>query len=689
MSEEQDKRPGFWRRMKTATEKSDRDVMLDDDVSRGVEWRPAGDIMAVYFRELEVKTAHRRALDVLPGEAAVVIHRGRVEEVITQKRLKVGGFVQQLGRFLGWPSKLAVLLVDNTAIQIELLYAEPFEEQLRDTDDLGLREVGERAHWRPPLVTADKVRLPARVTAWVEVGLEDLRQNPSIVAGLLGLMKGKRELRHAEVARLIADRGLGQTLQEVVARHDAHTLRANAAIADELLQQARAAVQDAMKAVGLWLRDLRIVWGIAGEDSVEIAAKARDIQERKEERKATSDIKGIESEARVEEAKVGTEQGLQARRTSFGRAETQLDADTAARVKRVERETELSLKRDEDKLSLEVEAARQALDVDRLRKESDIAREMLEAQKRLKIEARQRELDHKRDLASQQSQLNVALIQAAAQTGSLTPDVVAALTRGQALQGAALLGADEAAAVAGAVGSQRELEAYKQGQREDRGHQSNVLQGMGQVAQGFRSPGMMGFAPLMPQVTAQPEAPQQLKRPVAPISHQLPVTGTAACGHCGTAVQSSWMACPACGTAVAAPGVTCPCGATLQDGWKACPACGRSVGEQGAACPCGASIQPGWKACPCCGSAVSQQSEIKCGCGAAVQKDWKACPACGELVQPESIPCCCGASMQPGWKACPACGTPVGGPPQPRVCSCGAAVQTGWKACPACGTAGS
>lgn len=82
-------------------------------------------------------------------------------------------------------------------------------------------------------------------------------------------------------------------------------------------------------------------------------------------------------------------------------------------------------------------------------------------------------------------------------------------------------------------------------------------------------------------------------------------------------------------------GDICPnCGGDVQKGWEACPQCGEDLGNGQNRCPnCGGDIKEGWEACPQCGEALGRGSQNKCpNCGEEIESDWKVCPGCGNVL---------------------------------------------------------
>ena len=576
------------------TRDQEPDFILSDNVARGVEWRPDKTVFGAYFRELEVKTVWARVLDINPGEAAVLVRNGRVDEIITQERLRLGGWWSNLKTSVGLPSNLSVLMLDTTRLELELAFA-------RDNDRFIEAQDVEFTYRRPPLYTRDNLYLPARVTAWASVSLEDLKTRPFVVQALLGLFKGQRFLRHVQVAQLITDSALGNFLMRRVSEHTADEIEENEALEDELVDQAKAAVAGSMQPFGLWLDNLKIVWGRNALQLERLDARASEIRNLGLEREHRAKLEEIRRGGDERVQRIDGDLSIDLRQQTHRREQERDDSDLQRDLDSKERAAALESQKAADRHAFELEGARAALDLQRLSREQELAMGMLEKQKDLKLQERRLELEQRNLVADSQQRMTTALLQAAAQTGNLTPEMIGALMQQSTLQSAAVLGAEEAKAVAEGISSRRELEAYRAGQKEDRAFQSSVLQGVGSIAQGFRPAGFVGFG-------AQPVLPTPTV-PIASVSVPpaglLPAATQRTCSGCAATLEPAWKACPQCGMAYKPPAASSGCGS------------------------CGVALQPGWKACSECGTAVTPAKRTCASCGMEAAPTWKACPGCG------------------------------------------------------------
>ena len=585
------------------TEERDSDYILGDQVARGVEWRPNRRVFATFFSEHEVKSNWAKVIDIKGGEAAVIFEKGRVKEIVTRERRRAGGLFSQFKTAIGLPSGLSFLLLDTTRIELEILFGDP--ERILS----GPGKDDWYSLMRGPLITKDQLQLSARVTAWVRLRLEDLLQQPDRVDHLLGLMKGERHLTHEQIADLLVDSGVGQTLQEVTYKTEGAAFRANPMLDDEVVTQCRATVLERMQYLGFWLEELRIVWGVTASEYAGIHQQETIADER---------VKDIDNQRELAEIRREGDRDLEHEqqgqraddiRQDFRRGQQLADATTDSQTRGLAEAQRLQFKAQEDVLNVRLLSA-----------EAEVGMKTLEHMKRLKMEREQLERQHQQTVIQGNNQMAMAMLQAAA-SGNVDADALKMIMGNSTLANAAAQGSEQAQAVADAVGGQRQLDAHRAGMADALGQQNAMLQGSAALAQGLNRNPMMGFG-----LPAAPIA-MQAQAPVAGLLGQAALT----CGHCQAPVQAGWKLCPACGqSAMAAPaGPTCPhCQGDVQDGWKACPGCGNSLDAP--SCPtCNGPVQAGWKACPGCGGSLEAGPLLCPSCQAEVQSSWKACPGCG------------------------------------------------------------
>lgn len=610
------------------------DYELSAAVDQGVRWRQGTTTVATYFRELEVKSNFRKVLDVRPGEAAVLLRTGQVQEIVTEQRLQVGGFLNRLKGWVGEYSGLSVLMVDTSTFELEMRFGEG-DESLRGPGGSRWDHVG------PVLVTQDRFEIAARVSCWLQVDLPGIEMHPERVGGFLGLMRGQRTLDSHGLAEVVVDRALNQALQVVVRKHSYEEFRGNEVLAQQIVSKCEVDVAEAMEDCGLKLERLTIMWGWTVAEREEIDAQRAAVLAKELQRKQSEAVAEVERDGELGAARLGAEQTL-----------TSMEYQHGARREEDQRRRDLSHA-----------AATDAVELSRLASEQEIAARALLATKRAKIEeyertqlaAHQLDLQHRSQQAAIQGQVLSGIIGAAAQAGAVTDETVREAIRALTLQAAVNVGADEAKAVAQAHGGDSRLEAFRAGQQADRGHQQAVLSGVAQVAQGFRPPGMLGFAPLMPQTPAamapSGAAPTQA---LAVEALPAPPMPPPVAGQGRGAASSAPPPRPAA--------ATCSCGASLDPAWKRCPACGSDTSTaRTSPCSCGRRLERGWRTCPWCGAEVAgDDSATACRCGQRLESTWARCPSCGEVAGAGAPKRCgCGTMQQPDWTVCPTCGVPA------------------------------
>ena len=602
------------------------------------DWRVYGqETVAYMLSSAEVQKCasglFKKSVTVGPGEAAVVVREGAIQDVVTQEKVQAAGVLDSMKRWFGGKVPLEIMYADLT----------PF--------DLTFDVSG---------VTQDKETLSGEAQIRVQT---DLTQ----ASGLIGLLKGKKGLARQDVFMAIQGELNARVLQPAIAQNPAEAFRGNKALLDQIAGDGRVELANTLATWGLSLDSLVINWGLTEQEALQLEQRrlqreeeAREFDHEREKREMARDqeIRRIEIE-NLQEIKIAQEQGDQEHLDVILKGElnrrlleegqrvdvAQIDARITLLNQQVEeKQAELDFR--VRKMNEEWEDQRagraQELDLQRQRIEAEIQRavergrtedkmskfETVQAAKLRREQAEQAAKQSRIDTMSRERQQLMGL---AGQGVQLDSDVAKEMLRQQSVQ---QLGDDQAAvsmdgARAQAEGAQHNLETYKEAEDRERQHQDAMAQQAANLMEASKQQpgatvvtGSGGASQASPTninvvggaAAAQPpqEPPQQASEETTPAESSqqdspeaTPAAGGSGltCPKCNGAVQEGWKICPFCEAELSAAPKCPSCGADVQEGWKACPACGNKLGTP--ACPhCGGEIQAGWKACPSCGNAL-------------------------------------------------------------------------------------
>jgi len=223
-----------------------------------------------------------------------------------------------------------------------------------------------------------------------------------------------------------------------------------------------------------------------------------------------------------------------------------------------------------EQTNAELDAKRKAMmdEVDRDRLELEMAMKAKEQLHQQKMTSSQQDIDYKQQQMAMQTGSTERIMSKALESGAADSASLKEMMRQQTMQKMADRESDKVDSVAKADAARYNMDTARQVQDRDRDYQLKMA---GQSSDMMQS-AKQNVPHTLVQGGKQPSTHTHVQA-----GGSTPIKGGTSCPTCGAGVQAGWKACPACGNKIAsAP--TCPqCGANIQAGWKACPGCGNQL----------------------------------------------------------------------------------------------------------------
>jgi hypothetical protein len=538
------------------------------------------DTIACFLEFSEIREWLNNNLVIGPGEAAVIIKDGKIQETITEEQRKLGNWADRnlptLKKWFGVEHDYRVLMIRTTPFDM------PFTIK---TYSLNKEEVDGEGILRCRVVT----------------------NQAQMIISLLG---GQRCLSKQDLLSRLTIDLMSRVFQPIVggALHD--ELRGNVQLLQTIESQAKTELHRILSAWGVFLDSFTIKWGLTNQEKAEIERKRIELEDASKEFQHTRKIRDLERDAEIhqmirqlsqedQESVLMHELHIKGVRVDAQISEeqkqalhhvflAQVDADIAD-IETKKKIASLEYARAQDDLSIERKRRELALikDKDLFEKEQDrLDFEMIQRNKRERMRVQQEhELEMlktthegqriQREQTMQQMAVQVGMMERLVSqgfaTGASDSATLQEMLKQQTLLGAAYQGEGVAKSAFDAEAAKNNMDAYKQAEDRERQHQHEMTRLSSDMMQAAKqNPGQTVIAgglatPPQPSINVV-HAQGGGTAPSQPAAAQCP--------HCNQPIQAGWKACPACGERLGQS--VCPeCSSEIKQGWRACPACGK------------------------------------------------------------------------------------------------------------------
>lgn len=246
-----------------------------------INWRTyQKDTIATRLSRAELPGFFRKQIAVGPGEAAVVLKGGAVEQVITESNAKVANLWDKVLSWLGLAKDLEVIFVDISPFDFPIFLGK------RTTADRGATRQStqisresrstlaeDAADVALVALSRDGEAMTAECQVRARVCLEE-------AARITALLRGRDSLAVWDLAAMVRSQLVGPVLQPLIAAHRSAEFRAGQGIGDQLASQARQKLIEGLAAWGITLDSFTIAWGLT---EAEVAQMAQNRNQREED----------------------------------------------------------------------------------------------------------------------------------------------------------------------------------------------------------------------------------------------------------------------------------------------------------------------------------------------------------------------------------------------------------------------
>jgi hypothetical protein len=463
--------------------------------------------------EKDIHGILKRDVVLNPGESAMIIVRGKIQDVATQTELQNigGGFVNWVKRVLDMESAVQLLFMVTTPIQCEI-----------------------------PLTYTTKDYQTMKGTAIVRFQLAT-----SDAEKIINLIKRDMYLTISGLEDRIKAELFAMVFSNVIAKHDASEFHGNVDIQKEMEGTATVELRKTLSLWGLNLIKMFTVWDDNAYDNLMKYKGELSIYDGEQTAYHENMMKNVSREhdydLKIQEyhwdLNLGDVKGEE--RINTERYLADLERDRARFNEDIRREREkIELDKQEREAVLETDTKRRHMEVDIDKKEMDVAMDAFDRVQSAKRERIKMDQDFKTKQMETQTSSTEKIMEKALETGAADSGAIKEMMRQQTMQKMADRDTDKVKAVAEAEGKRFEKDAYVAAEDRERDYEKERMELSAKQME-----------------SAKQNVPSTLVQGA---------TSTPAVTHVTTDGASTGLTCPTCQ-------------APIQAGWKACPGCGNKL----------------------------------------------------------------------------------------------------------------
>jgi hypothetical protein len=542
------------------------------------------------------------ASDVIinPGEAVVYIRDGKIEDVMTQTRLKDvgGGLMNWINLKFDRGEDVQLLFLDTAPFDLEF----PVDTTSKDYIQMQGKQVV-----RVQLTTDDApklINLMNRTRFFI-----DKAKEKNFFLGLFrnDTTRTNRVLFKSVVEGMMRDEVGATVITNEVSKVNSADFRGNMDLQRQIETTATLELQKTLSMWGFQVIKAFTVWGKSAYDEMMIQHRQyslgveqwdlnqetqhqanlsklrREYEDKRKVQEQNWDYQmgdlmgqeGLKTAALKEDLHRGdltvdATQGQQTRTTVGDVTRSGLVADERMRQTTRINDEDIRVMRAKGMTQVEIDRAVRQNEVDMDRQELEMAMKAKEQLHQQKLRETQQDQDFKTKQMDMQTGSTERIMSKALDTGAADSAALRELMRQQTMQKMADRESDKVKSVADSDSARYNMDTYNAAQDRDRQYQLRMA--------GQSADLMQASKPNTPQTLVQGGGAGVVLR--EDVNRTPQPSGGATCPNCGAGVQPRWKACPGCGEKLnLAPQMsTCPnCSAQVKAGWKACPECGNKM----------------------------------------------------------------------------------------------------------------
>jgi len=466
-------------------------------------WRENPNVLAHLVSEHEIKGFLKKDVVLNPGEAALILRDGKVEDVATQTKLKKigGGFINWIKRWAGFESGVQLLFLATTPINL----------------DMGVKATSK-----------DYFEMKGMCTIRFQF-------SPETAAKVINLLdRGSNITRSALIDRFESEL-MAMVFTNRIAKHTVEEFHGNVEIQKEIEQASLVEVRKTLSLYGLDVIKLFTVWKEGIFD--EMKKHHADV-------KMAEATKNIDHMAHIGDLERKHDYWLKKQEDEWGRrlhgvtaGEKEKDIHFDASLGRDARGFDEGMRQDWSKWELEYEQDQKELELALGAKAKMQEMKLAKMQKEtdLRMAETQQDIDYKTRQLAMQTASTERLMEKGLEDGAVDSKAMQEMLRQQTMQKMADRSDEKVKAMAEAEAVRYQLETYKSAEDRERVHEVAMMDESSKLMERSKQH--------IPHTLIQGGGAHT---PVIAPTGGGEKEGTIVCPTCGAPIQAGWKACPAC-----------------------------------------------------------------------------------------------------------------------------------------------
>lgn len=606
----------------------------------------------------------RKKVTVGPGEAALILRDGDLQELLTESSAAVSDLLDRVASLFGFGKDISVYFADLTPINLTIYLGESTKEQVSRQENaqatssasaqaakVDFLARGKTVGWNVETEQqAEAAAAQGSTTDTSQVCIMALTADKEIIQAachvrlcvdpqharkFVGMLKGKKAIATWDLAALLRDELFAKILIPEIAGHKAEDFRGNKKILEHLESMVSKELQRSLADCGLLLDSFTVSWGLTESEQAEIRRRRAEQEEEALKFANQRRLNQMAREQEIDKTRLANLQELQKAEaagdeelkkmllageierdllvTEKGVDEARIEAkirDITLEVEKKESIAKLEKRRAEEEFRLEIEDRefKQKHENRRLsqKAENEDMWEMIEMQTRMADSKHDREMSKRRqEIAAEFDRMRADIEDRFNQRKLKLDETMARMGMMERLVSKGLDSGASDAEVLKTMLQQSTEQEYATTNEEMVKARSEAQAAANNLethrqAQADERMHQQNMTHLSAQM-------MNAAKQNAPVNPQVPQQPQNPPG------QPIIMNVTGAGQQVPNPpapqsnAASCGnCGMQTQPGWKACPNCGQLLAETGKkfCTGCGGEMQPNWKACPHCGTAT-------------------------------------------------------------------------------------
>lgn len=456
----------------------------------------ADDIIAMQVPKGEIRGFFRQDIIVNPGEVAVLIRNGKIEDILTQTKLK--GFGGGLG---GWLERISGKGEDEVLLFIDA--------NVRDLE-FGVEQNSK-----------DFVKISGVATLRFKINYEDAPK-------VLGLIGRKKYLSMEDLENRLQNEFVANILFPEIAKYNSSEFHGNKNIIKGIENSAMVEMKKTFETWGISLEKLWTNWEEGAYDELMKYKKEVEMAEQRKDIDHSTVIGGLRRQHEVRKKEWENYYDIEIGKVAG--EETMRTMGTQAQVGRERLEHEEKIRQLDAEKGTEFKYEE---------KESELAMKMFKEVQEAKIRREKVDQDFKMQQMDKQQSLQEKLLSQAIDKGVADPEVLKEMLRQQTMQKMADRESEKVQAMSEAEKARYNLDTYRSAEDRERKHTVDVLKQSGDMMEKSKQN--------LPQTLVQGGTQPSVGVGIHTHQQRVEKSKDLNCPNCNEVVKEGWKVCPSCG----------------------------------------------------------------------------------------------------------------------------------------------